>query len=165
MTTAKEARQLRERIYRLSLKGISNTEIARIVGVDESNVSRHLTTIRRENTDWFDKHKDPDGRLRAFFKEYADKLNEIYREAWTQYATAVTPQPTERNPNPQPTSIQNRIGLLNTMLNALRELRVHYRMVAPSIDEVYYRQQLDELRKAIYEKRQADKVAPILKAE
>jgi hypothetical protein len=34
-------------------------------------------------------------------------------------------------------------------------------MVAPSIDEVYYRQQLDELKKAIYEKRQADKVNPL----
>lgn len=162
MTNQKEARALRERIYRLSLKGITNTEIARTVGVDESNVSRHLATIRRTNTDWFDQHKDPDGRLRAFFKEYADKLNEIYREAWIQYTAAVNPQPTERNPNPQPTSIQNRVGLLNTMLNALRELRVHYRMVAPSIDEVYYRQQLDELRKAIYEKRQAEKVNPIV---
>jgi hypothetical protein len=47
------------------------------------------------------------------------------------------------------------------MLNALRELRVHYRMVAPSMDEVYYRQQLEELKKAIYEKRQAEKVNPI----
>jgi DNA-binding transcriptional ArsR family regulator len=161
MTTAKEARQLRERIYRLSLKGISNAEIARAVDIDESNVSRHLATIRRSNVEWFDQHKDPDGRLRAFFKEYADKLNEIYRETWIQWNQALNPQPTDRNPNPQPTSIQNRIGLLNTMLNALRELRIHYRMVAPSMDEVYYRQQLEELKKAIYEKRQAEKVNPI----
>jgi len=163
MTTQKDARALRERIYRLSLKGISNVEIAQVVGVHESQVSRHLQTIRQGNVAWFDRNKDPDGRLRSFFKEYADKLNEIYREAWARYAAAINPQPTERNPNPQPTSIQNQIGLLNTMLNALRELRVHYRMVAPSIDEVYYRQQLDELRKAIYEKRQAEKVSPIVK--
>ena len=125
--------------------------------MDESQVSRHLTTIRNENVAWFQKFKEPAQRLDAFFKEFADRLTAVYREAWVQYNAAVNPTPPA-----QPTSIQNRIGLLNTMLAALRDLRVHYRMIAPSIDEVYYRQQLEELKRAIYEKRQAEKVTPIV---
>jgi len=157
MTTAKEARDLRERIYQLYLRGLTNREIARIVGIDESQVSRHMTTIRNENIEWFREHREPAQRLNAFFKEFADRLTAIYREAWVQYNAAINPPA-----GTQPTNIQNRIGLLNTMLAALRDLRVHYRMVAPSIDEVYYRQQLEELKRAVYEKRQAEKVTPIV---
>jgi hypothetical protein len=158
LTTAKEARDLRERIYQLYLRGLTGREISRLVNIDESQVSRHLTTIRNENVAWFQKFKEPAQRLDAFFKEFADRLTAVYREAWVQYNAAVNPQPPA-----QPTSIQNRIGLLNTMLAALRDLRVHYRMIAPSIDEVYYRQQLEELKRAIYEKRQAEKVTPLVK--
>ena len=157
MTTAKEADEIRDQIYRLFLRGVSMREIARLVGIDVSNVSRHMARIRRENMEWFQRFKEPRIRAEAYFKEEADRLEEWYRETVRQYSTAINPPA-----GTEPTSIQNRVGLLNTILAIRRDIRVHYRMVLPSMDEVYYRQQLEEINRAIIEKRQAEKVTPLV---
>ncbi len=117
MTSHAEAQQLRARIYDLKLVGASQVEIARTVNLSESQVSRHFTRIRQENIEWFETHKEPDSRLREFYKEAVDRANRLYREAWARYATAIQRQ--ERPPNDQ--AIQ---GYLNVIMKATVELRV-----------------------------------------
>src|SRR6266446_8276680 len=145
MTTAKEARQLRERVYNLHLQRLSQAEISTIVGLDESNVSRHLARMRRENEKWYDELKEPDGRARSVFKELLDENDRLVRRAEVEWQRAVNPQPTERNPNPQPTSVQNRIGLLNTLRSLQAEKRLILGQRGITMDEVYYREQIAEL--------------------
>jgi len=151
MTSHAEAQQLRARIYDLKLVGASQVEIARTVNLSESQVSRHFTRIRQENIEWFETHKEPDSRLREFYKEAVDRANRLYREAWARYATAIQRQ--ERPPNDQ--AIQ---GYLNVIMKATVELRVAQQLLRPSMSDLYFELQLKELKQAIYEKRPAENI-------
>jgi len=151
MTTAKEARHLRARIRDLRLVGATMAEIARTVQVDESQVSRHLDTIRRENVEWFDQHKEPDSRLREFYKDAVDRAERVYRESWSRYAGAL-------NRPDRPPADQAIQGYLNTIMKATVELRTAQQLLRPSMNDLYFELQIKEIKQAMLENRPARNV-------
>ncbi len=90
--TRVEVEQRRQQAYKLYLMGFSTTEIAESLKIDDSNVSRALTVIRRRNGEWFDRHKDWNARYRCLFKEAYDRVMETIREAWRVYYEAEKPE-------------------------------------------------------------------------
>lgn len=84
-TTRKDAQTVQERreqIYGMYLRGSSETEIAEVMGVNQSTVSRALEAVRKENREWFSLHWDQGGYLGGLLKEQKDRVMGLVREAW-----------------------------------------------------------------------------------
>lgn len=75
----------RERIYGMYLRGSSETEIAEVIGVNQSTVSRALEVMRKKNQDWFSQYRDQPSYVGALVTEQKDRLTGLVREAWTLY--------------------------------------------------------------------------------
>lgn len=147
MTTAAQARELRDRIYELHIKGLSNREIARLVGINASNVSRHLARKRHENAVWYEENRSPKDRQRTYFKEVADELVLVTKEAWREYSVAAQKGDLK--------GLAARVGLLKTLLAAVALYREHIGLVSPSIDELWVHDAIEEFKQAVREKRPA----------
>jgi hypothetical protein len=163
MTTSHEARELRDRIYSLYLKRLTVREIGKSVGRSISSVSRQLAAIRNENIAWFEASKDPEGRQRAFYKELADQLDEIVKEGWVMYGKALKELEAGKHG-----AFGACNAFLHTILEALRQYRLHLRMVAPNMDDLYVQQQLKvvgeehlRIEKYMEEQKMRGKVLPV----
>jgi recombinational DNA repair ATPase RecF len=148
LTGSQEAEDIRERVYKLYLKRLNVREIAKTMGLPKSNVAYHLSIIRKQNVAWFDKNMDPEGRRRAFVKELVDQTGDVVRESWTLYGKALTRLndmlKTDKNP-------VRAFGVCNsyirTIIKSLQQYRLCVQVVAPSMDDVWLHDKMDEVMK------------------
>ncbi len=75
----------REEIYVMHLKGSTEREIAKAIGVSQSTVSRALDIMSARNREWFRQHWDQGSYLGGLIKEQKDRLMELVREVWVLY--------------------------------------------------------------------------------
>ncbi len=67
------------------LRGTSEIEIAEVVGVNQSTVSRALEVMRKKNQDWFSQYRDQPSYVAGLVTEQKDRLTGVVREAWILY--------------------------------------------------------------------------------
>jgi len=159
LTGSQKADEIRETIYTLYLKGFNVREIAKAVALPKSNVAYHLSIIRKQNTAWFDKNVDPEGRRRALTKELADQIGETILESWILYDMALTCLKDVLKTDKDPAGA---FGICNsyirTILSSLQQYRLCLQVVAPSMDDVSLHDMMDKLGKEQEEIRMKMKV-------
>lgn len=121
-----DVEERRQKIYEFNMMGWNTVQIARSLGVDDSNVSRALSVMRTRNASWFDQHKDPDRRFRSLFKQIYDHFALTIREAWVNYHHTSAEKPEARN---------NLLARVQHGLNLQAKL---LGIAGPDLDDLFY---------------------------
>lgn len=133
MTTRVEAEALREQIYNLYIKHLTQTQIAKAVGISQPRVAAHIKILRQRNAHWFNSHKDPTHRMRRLLKETVDGMGEVLREQWYTYTQARVPPTGEKQ-----ASVSVRSGILSNILNTYVQIQETLGIWALQLDELSF---------------------------
>src|SRR5437870_4554738 len=131
--TIEQRRQLVYELYLLNytVQSISDALQKRgIAGSSPQNVHDDIVILRKRNAAWFDKHKDPEARMRSLYKEVEDQLRKLENELWTNYYNTASKD----------------VGLRNALLANLRSTILGFAqtmgLVAPRIRDMWIEDQL-----------------------
>jgi len=125
------------------LIGLSQVQIADSLGITQGQVSRYIDDVRKAKA-WMSKPAKE--RYEFLLRDIYDRAELVFSEAWHVYH--------DRQMLPEEKRLRS--GLLRSIAACLTPM-THF---VPDAEGRWLEEQMNEIRQAIYEKRQAHKVLP-----
>ncbi|GEM_PF-5689513 len=139
-----ESEELRDRIWDLHIRWLSERQIASALKISKTAVHHHLQVILRRKAGEFTADMDREGRKRHYYAKIRDGFGFAISQASFIYDRAVKEYESQVAEGKHP-SIARTVPPLLAMITALEKMRVHLGLIQPTPDQVYIEQMIKQI--------------------